>query len=293
MYEKNHWARNKEPGMTYCTDTHKDETTKARLYRVIFGTDTPAGRRFDVILIIVILASVLAVIIESITLYQSQLSQALFIAEWIFTLLFTIEYAVRLYCSPNPKAYASSFYGIVDLLAVLPSYIAIFVTGANVLLIIRLLRVLRIFRILKLLQYSNEAQVLLRTMLMARRKIFVFFFSVLVLVTIFGSLMYLIEGAEYGFTSIPKGIYWAIVTVTTVGYGDITPHTILGQCIAAMAMLTGYAIIAVPTGIISAELINELKKDSLSIRCGNCEKVGHERDAEYCKYCGTILQQKL
>jgi voltage-gated potassium channel len=270
-----------------------DETRKEWLFRIIFGTDTPAGRRFDVMLIVTILASVIAVTIDSMPNYQDQYSEVLFVVEWIFTLLFTVEYAIRLYCSPNPKAYTTSFYGIVDLLAVLPTYIAIFVSGANFLLIIRLLRVLRIFRVLKLLQYSNEAQVLLRAMIMARRKIFVFFFCVLIVVSIFGSLMYVIEGAAYGFTSIPKGIYWAIVTVTTVGYGDITPHTILGQCIAAIAMLTGYAILAVPTGIISAELIHELKTEKLTSRCGNCEKTGHERDADYCKHCGTQLQQKL
>ena len=279
--------------MTQPTDSIADETLKEKLYRIIFGTDTPAGRRFDVMLIIAILVSVVAVIIDSIAPYHSQYTRTLLIIEWIFTLLFTAEYFTRLYCSPNPKAYAASFYGLVDLVAILPTYIALVIPGANVLLIIRLLRVLRIFRVLKLLKYSNEAQILLRTMLMARRKIFVFFFCVLILVTVFGSLMYVIEGAQYGFSSIPKSIYWAIVTVTTVGYGDITPHTVLGQCIAAMAMLTGYAILAVPTGIISAELYNELKKERLTLRCGNCEKTGHESDADYCKFCGAELQHKL
>ena len=193
----------------------------------------------------------------------------------------------------QPQAYAGSFYGIVDLLAVLPTYIAIFIPSANLLLVIRLLRVLRIFRILKLIQYISEANLLIRTLLAARRKIFLFFFSIAVLVTIYGALMYIIEGPAYGFTSIPRSIYWAIVTVTTVGYGDITPQTNLGQAVAAIAMLTGYAIIAVPTGIISAEMIQELQKERRGVRCSNCEKVGHETDAEYCKYCGTQLPERL
>ncbi len=190
---------------------------------------------------------------------------------------------------PNPKAYATSFYGTVDLLAILPSYISLIFPAAQLLLIVRLLRVLRIFRVLKLFQYSSEANILLRSLLMARRKIFVFLFSVLVVVTIFGSLMYIIEGPRYGFTSIPRSIYWAIVTVTTVGYGDITPNTPLGQGIAALAMLTGYAIIAVPTGIISAELISEMQRERGISRCSNCEKIGHEADANFCKFCGGKL----
>ena len=266
------------------------ETVKERLYRIIFGTDTAAGRRFDLVLIAAILLSVTAVIFDSIDRYQLKYGQLLLTIEWFFTLLFTVEYCLRLYCSPNPKAYASSFYGIVDLLAILPTYISLLIPSASLLLVIRLLRVLRIFRILKLLQYTGEANVLWRSLLTARRKIFIFLFSVMVLVTIFGSLMYIIEGPIFGFTSIPRSIYWAIVTVTTVGYGDITPHTILGQGIAALAMLTGYAIIAVPTGIISAELITEMQRDRAAIRCSNCEKTGHEHDADYCKFCGAELR---
>ncbi len=265
------------------------ETTKERLYRIIFGTDTPAGRRFDLALIAAILISVVAVILDSIDSYQIKYALWLYSIEWFFTILFTIEYGVRLYCSPNPKAYAGSFYGIVDLLAILPSYISLLIPSASLLLIIRLLRVLRIFRILKLLQYTGEANILMRSMLTARHKILIFLFSVMITVTIFGSLMYVIEGPIFGFTSIPRSIYWAIVTVTTVGYGDITPHTILGQGIAALAMLTGYAIIAVPTGIISAELITEMQRDRTTTRCNNCEKTGHESDANFCKYCSAEL----
>jgi voltage-gated potassium channel len=274
------------------SDTQQ-ETLKEHLYRIIFGTGTPAGRRFDLLLIAAILISVSAVIVDSVDQLQSRYSAWLFAIEWGFTILFTIEYLVRLYCSPNPKAYAGSFYGIVDLLAILPTYVSLIFPAASLLLIIRLLRVLRIFRILKLFQYTGEANILLRSMLMARRKIFIFLFSVIIVVTIFGSLMYIIEGPAYGFTSIPKSIYWAIVTVTTVGYGDITPHTILGQAIASLAMLTGYGIIAVPTGILSAELMTEMQRERSSIRCSNCEKSGHEKDADYCKHCGTdIIKQQ-
>ena len=262
---------------------------KETLYDIIFGTDSPAGRGFDLLLIIAILISVLAVILESIESVRVSHGTALRIIEWGFTILFTLEYLLRLYCSPNPRAYTGSFYGIVDLLAVLPSYISLLVPSANLLLIIRLLRVLRIFRVLKLLQYTGEANVLWRSLIKARRKILVFLFAVMIVITIFGSLMYIIEGPIFGFTSIPRSIYWAVVTVTTVGYGDITPHTVVGQGIAALAMLTGYAIIAVPTGIISAELINEMSRDRLTIRCNNCERLGHETDARFCKYCGAVL----
>lgn len=268
-------------------------TVKSTLYNVIFGTDSKAGKNFDILLIAMILLSVIAVILDSIESLQHDFGNILTAIEWFFTIIFTLEYLLRLYCSPNPKAYAGSFYGIVDLLAVLPTYIAIFIPSANLLLVIRLLRVLRIFRILKLIQYISEANLLIRTLLAARRKIFLFFFSIAVLVTIYGALMYIIEGPAYGFTSIPRSIYWAIVTVTTVGYGDITPQTNLGQAVAAIAMLTGYAIIAVPTGIISAEMIQELQKERRGVRCSNCEKVGHETDAEYCKYCGTQLPERL
>ena len=263
--------------------------TQEKLYHIIFGTDSISGRRFDVILIAAILISVFIVIIDSIENIHNQYTTYLFALEWFLTILFTCEYIVRLYCSPNPKAYATSFYGIVDLVAILPSYISLFFPTAQLLLIVRILRVLRIFRVLKLFQYTTEANVLLRSMLMARRKISVFLFSVLIVVTIFGSLMYIIEGPEQGFSSIPRSIYWAIVTVTTVGYGDITPNTPIGQAIAALAMLTGYAIIAVPTGIISAELMSEMQRERAISRCSNCEKTGHEKDASYCKFCGGHL----
>lgn len=268
------------------------EPFKETLNRVIFGTDTTAGRRFDLLLIGAILLSVIAVILDSIDGIEKQYTRYLFIIEWFFTLLFTVEYGLRLYSSRNTLAYARSFYGMVDLLAILPSYLSLLVPSANLLMIIRLLRVLRIFRILKLLQYTGEANLLLRSVRNSRKKIFIFLFSVLIIITIFGSLMYLVEGPAYGFTSIPRSIYWAIVTVTTVGYGDITPQTIPGQVIASVVMLIGYAILAVPTGIISAELIQEMQQDRLTTRCSNCEKTGHEGDAQFCKYCGCDLKRR-
>jgi len=209
--------------------------------------------------------------------------------EWAFTLIFTIEYALRIWCFPNRKSYVSSGFGIVDLLAILPTYMAFFFPTAASLLLIRLLRILRIFRIFRLLRFYREANVLARSMSNSRRKIFVFFSFMLIITTIFGSLMYVLEGPSNGFSTIPKSIYWAIVTITTVGYGDVVPHTALGQAVASVGMLTGYAIIAVPTGIITAELAAEIHRERSRINCNSCERRGHDSDAVYCKYCGTEL----
>ncbi len=264
-------------------------TLRERLFDVIFGTDSPAGRRFDLYLIIAIVLSVLTVMLDSVEPFSTQYHTVFFVAEWLFTLLFTIEYLVRLYCSPNPWRYARSFYGIVDLLAILPTYLAIFLPQTTYLMTIRLLRVLRIFRILKLSKYLGEANMLIRALKESRRKVFLFLATVLVITTVFGSLMYIVEGPENGFSSIPKSVYWAIVTTTTVGYGDITPNTVIGQVIAAMVMITGYAIIAVPTGIFTAELFQEFRREYSLRSCPNCEKAGHERSAAYCKWCGTEL----
>ncbi len=262
---------------------------KDTLYTVIFGTDTPAGKRFDLVLIYSILISVIAVMADTVSGIAAGYHRELRVIEWVFTGLFTVEYCLRIYCSPRPLRYIRSFYGIVDLFAILPSYLGIFVADANNLMIIRLLRLFRIFRVLKLMRYISEANVLMRAMLMSRRKIFVFFSSVLILSALFGSLMYIVEGPGNGFTSIPKSIYWTIVTITTVGYGDITPQTTLGQVIAAAAMLTGYSIIAVPTGILTAELTHEMNRERLTRRCQNCFRWGHEQDASYCKFCGAAL----
>ena len=241
-----------------------------RLNEIIFGTVTPTGKRFDVFLIAAILLSVMVVILESVGMIAERFGDWLHIIEWTFTVAFSLEYAVRIYCSPFRWRYIRSFYGIVDLLSILPSYLALFVIDANYLMIIRLLRVLRVFRVLKLVRYLAEMNILMRAMFMSRRKILVFFATVLVLATMFGSLMFIVEGPEHGFTSIPKSIYWTIVTITTVGYGDITPQTVLGQIIASVAMLTGYSIIAVPTGILTAELATEMQRDRSHRQCRGC-----------------------
>ncbi|MGV6807119.1 MAG: ion transporter [bacterium] len=268
---------------------HPGSTLKQNLYTVIFGTETRAGRLFDLVLLYCILLSVLAVVIESIASLRQQFGVFLDAVEWAFTLAFTVEYAARIYCSPDRKRYVFSFFGIVDLVSIIPSYLALFVSGASYLLIIRLVRVLRIFRILKMARYLMDADLLMRSIWQSRRKIAVFFLSVLVLSTLFGSLMYAVEGPSNGFTSIPVSIYWTIVTITTVGYGDITPHTVLGQVIASLAMLTGYSIIAIPTGIITAELANEIRRDKAHVLCGSCGRAGHDRDASHCKWCGVVL----
>ena len=260
-----------------------------RFYNVIFGTAPGAGRNFDVGLIVLILISVMVIMLDSIPSYHARFGKIFHYMEWLFTGVFTIEYLVRLWCSPNRRLYALSTYGIVDLLAILPTYIAMLLPGANSLLVIRLLRILRIFRVLRLLQFLSEANVLARAMRNSRRKIFVFFSLMLVLMTVFGCLMYVIEGPVNGFRTIPESIYWAIVTITTVGYGDVVPHTPLGRSIAAMGMLIGYAIIAVPTGIITAELAQEISRERTLNYCTNCGRAGHDQDADYCKYCGAKL----
>lgn len=260
-----------------------------KINEIIFGWETPAGRRFDLFLIYSIVISVGLLMLETVAGLPEEYQTAVTAAEWFFTVLFTFEYAARLYSAQNTWQYMRSFYGMVDLLSILPSYIGLFIPGANHLLIIRLLRVLRIFRILKLVRYLSEANTLGRAMWQSRRKVLIFFSTVLVLASIFGSLMYMVEGPDNGFTSIPKSIYWTIVTITTVGYGDITPQTPLGQVIASMAMLIGYSIIAVPTGILTAELAQEISRERIGRGCKVCRKAGHDRDASYCKFCGSSM----
>ncbi|MCE2594943.1 ion transporter [Motilimonas cestriensis] len=266
--------------------------TKEHVFEIIFGTHSAAGRRFDICLIIAIFASVSVVILDSVTLLSPQYHRYFYYAEWFFTLLFTLEYVVRLYVSPKPKVYAFSFYGIIDLLSILPAFISLLFPGANYLMIIRIMRVLRIFRVLKLFRYLQEANTLFRSLLASKRKILVFLFCVALLIVVFGCLMYLIEGPENGFTSIPKSIYWAIVTITTVGYGDISPSTPLGQTLASITMLVGYSILAVPTGIITAELAQEMHRERHLIHCDHCDRSGHDLDAKFCNHCGTPLPPK-
>ena len=259
------------------------------LHEVIFEADTPAGKWVDVLLILAILASVVMVMLDSVGTIQKSYGPILLAGEWFFTILFTIEYVLRLLSVGRPLAYAASFYGIVDLLAILPTYLSILIPGAQYLLVIRILRVLRIFRILKLVQYLGEARMLTQALRASRRKITVFLIVVLTLVTIFGSLIYLVEDPKDGFTSIPKSIYWSIVTLTTVGYGDISPQTSLGQLLSALIMIIGYGIIAVPTGIVTVELAQAFKRQISTQACPECSAEGHDIDAKFCKYCGAKL----
>jgi len=262
------------------------------LYRIIFEADTAAGKAFDLALIVVILLSVLVVFIDSIRDFHDNLGELFYLAEWLFTILFTIEYAFRLACVPKPLRYATSFFGIIDLLAVLPTYLSLLLPGSQYLLVIRVLRVLRVFRVLKLSRYLQESQILGKALLATRRKIIVFLSTVVTLVVIFGSIVYLIEGEKNGFTSIPVSIYWAIVTLTTVGYGDISPKTPLGQALASLIMILGYSIIAVPTGIVTAELTAvQMEKKEKPRVCPDCLTEGHDQDAHFCKYCGKKLSE--
>jgi voltage-gated potassium channel len=262
---------------------------QAILREIIFEADTRAGKLFDVILIAAILLSVLAVMLDSVASVRYNYGRILYAIEWMFTLLFSIEYILRLLCVGRPIQYATSFFGIVDLLAILPTYLSLFIPGSQYLLVIRILRVLRIFRVFKLVQYLSEAKLLLQALRESRQKITVFLCAVLALVVIFGSLMYLIEGSKNGFTSIPRSIYWTIVTLTTVGYGDISPKTNLGQTIASIIMILGYGIIAVPTGIVTVELTRAHKNKITTQACPECSAEGHDPDAKYCKFCSAGL----
>lgn len=256
---------------------------------VIFEADTPPGKAFDVGLITLIVLSVLVVMLESVDSIQLKHGILLRNAEWFFTIAFTIEYILRLVSVDRPLKYAYSFFGVVDLLAIVPTYLSVLIPGTQFLLVIRLLRILRVFRVLKLAKYIMEADVLKTALVSSRRKITVFLFTIVILVVILGSLMYLIEHNENGFTSIPRSIYWAIVTLTTVGYGDISPQTPLGQTVAAAIMILGYAIIAVPTGIVSVELARATDLPISTRACHTCSREGHDLDAVYCKYCGEAL----
>ena len=261
---------------------------RKKIYEIIFESDTRMGKGFDLVLIISILLSVLVVFIDSVQHYNNLFSKQLYFLEWVFTILFTIEYILRIYCIKKPFMYMKSFFGIIDLLSIIPTYISIFFPVSRYLSVIRILRVLRIFRILKLINYISETNHLMKALSASRRKITVFLFFILAMVTIFGSIMYLIEGGKNGFTSIPRSIYWAIVTITTVGYGDISPKTELGQILASFVMILGYATIAVPTGIISAEYSNMSNNISNKV-CLGCGNEQHSFDAEFCNRCGTKL----
>ncbi|MBO6574697.1 MAG: ion transporter [Rhodothermales bacterium] len=262
---------------------------RERLHEIIFEADTPMGKAFDVALIMTILASVVVVMLDSVPSIRARYASLLFTLEWYFTLLFTIEYVLRLVLVKRPMQYALSFFGLVDLFAVLPTYLALLFPGTQYLLVIRLLRLLRVFRVLKLVTYLDEADTLYRAMRASRRKITVFLLAVSILVVLLGSVMYFIEGEENGFTSIPQSIYWAVVTLTTVGYGDMAPQSPIGQAVASVVMIIGYGIIAVPTGIVTAELTRVERRGTSTKNCRNCAHEIHRDDAVYCRICGEKL----
>jgi len=261
---------------------------------VIFEAGTPAGKAFDISLIVLILCSVVAIMLDSVASIHAQYGEWLYVAEWTFTILFTIEYSLRLWCIQNTWHYARSFYGVVDLLCIVPTFVSLWIAGSQYFLVIRVLRVLRIFRVLRMVRYVGEAELITRALIASRRKITVFVALVLCLVLVFGSFMYLIEGASNpNFASIPHGLYWAVTTMTTVGYGDITPETPLGRALATVIMIMGYGIIAVPTGIVTMEL-NEANKRSANTRtCPACSVEGHTREASYCWRCGQELYRRV
>ena len=269
----------------------KKNELKERLHEIIFEADTPAGKLFDVVLLIAILLSVIIVMLESVPEYSKLYGRYFNIAEWVFTIIFTIEYLLRLYSVYKPMKYATSFFGIVDLLSILPSYLSLIFAGTHSLMVIRGLRLLRVFRIFKLANFLNEGEVIVKALKASRAKIMVFIIFILIMVSIFGSLMYLVEGqTNSGFDSIPRSVYWAIVTLTTVGYGDISPQTTLGQFIASIIMIAGYAVIAVPTGIVTNELFVSKKNSKVSTQsCRYCSLEGQDPDAIYCKHCGEKL----
>jgi voltage-gated potassium channel len=261
------------------------------LHTIVFEADTAAGKAFDIIVLTNIILSVVVVLLGSTTSIHQKYGNTFLALEWFFTLLFTVEYILRLISVRRMMGYVFSFYGLVDLLSILPTYLSIFIPGGQYLIVIRLLRLLRIFRILKLAEFLSEANELWKAMVSSRRKISVFLLAVVILVFIIGSLMYVIEGEANGFTSIPTSIYWAIVTLTTVGYGDLAPKTALGKMLASLVMLLGYGILAVPTGIVTAELTRGSKMKISTQACPHCGREGHDYDARHCKYCGKLLNE--
>lgn len=266
-----------------------EQTWRAKLHEVIFEADTPLGKRFDLLLLVAIVLSVMAVMLESVRSIRDEWGRELLIAEWIFTGLFTIEYVARLISVRKPLKYATSFFGFVDLLSILPTFISLLVAGTGSLMVVRILRLLRIFRVLKLIGFLNEAKILAEALRASRRKILVFLMTIISLVVILGTFMYIIEDEAAGFTSIPRSIYWAIVTLTTVGYGDIAPATSLGQFLASIIMILGYSILAVPTGIVGNELAKVESHHTNTQSCPSCSREGHSNDAVFCKYCGEKL----
>ncbi len=288
-------ARREEQVTPTQTSSHDaqypDAPRRQRLHEIIFEADTPAGRVFDVVLLVSIVASVAVVLAESVRAVHDSYFRMFYMLEWFFTVLFTIEYVLRLYAVRRPMHYARSFYGIVDLLAILPTYVSLLLPGAQALSVVRILRLLRVFRILKLAAYLNESGELWRAMLASRRKITIFLFTVSTVVVIVGALMHLVEGPANGFTDIPTSVYWAVVTLTTVGYGDLAPLTPLGRFLSVLVMLLGYGVIAVPTGIVTAELTRGLRDEVTNTSCPDCGAEGHRPDAKFCRRCGGKLNE--
>lgn len=267
----------------------KHEKWKDRLHDIIFEADSPEGKWFDIGLLAAIILSVVVVMLESVTKIKTEHGDLLYIVEWIFTIIFTLEYIARIITIKKHWRYITSFYGIIDLLSILPTYLSLLLVGTQSLIVVRSIRLLRVFRILKMSRFIGEASLLQRALQASREKIIVFLFTVFTSVIILGTLMYLIEGSENGFSSIPISIYWAIVTLTTVGYGDIAPQTVAGQSLAAFIMILGYAIIAVPTGIVTSEISHQKKIRENTQHCSNCATYGHEQNANYCKNCGAKM----
>ncbi|WP_439181723.1 ion transporter [Carboxylicivirga taeanensis] len=267
------------------------KSLKHRLYQIIFEADTPSGKLFDIILIGLILLSIGVVMIESDDTLSPRINRAMVIMEWCLTALFTMEYLLRIVIADRPRKYIFSFFGIIDLLAILPTYLGLIIGGTQMLIVVRALRLVRVFRVLKLTRYVKEATALWSALVLSRNKISVFLFVVLILVTIMGTVMYIVENPfNEGFKSIPQSVYWAIVTLTTVGYGDIAPVTVFGKFLAGFIMITGYAIIAVPTGIVTSELVRENRRQGSVRACKACSEEGHDADAAYCKRCGEPLE---
>ncbi len=263
--------------------------TKTKIYEVIFESDTPAGKWFDIALFVLILISIIVVMLESIESLRADYLALFHTIEWIITILFLIDYILRIYCVTKPIRYITSFYGIIDLLSILPSFLAFFIAGGQSLMVIRGLRLLRVFRIFKLGTFLIHGNIIMESMRQSKGKIAVFMYFIIIMLVIIGAAMYLVEGNQNeGFSNIPASIYWAVVTMTTVGYGDVVPYSNLGKFLASLVMILGYAVIAVPTGIVSASMINPGRKVN-GQACPHCSKEGHDNDAQFCKYCGGAL----
>jgi voltage-gated potassium channel len=275
--------------MTRARHQSGEGPAKELLFRIIFRSDTRLGMLFDVALIAAILASVAVVLLTTVDEFNAIYGKTFYFIEWFFTILFTIEYGVRVYCVRNRRNYATSFFGVVDLLSVLPTYLGLILTGTAPMLVIRVLRILRLFRVMHMDRYVGEANIMLEVLTASWRKTLIFAYAVLTLVVIFGTVMYFIESEAGGFTSIPQSMYWAVVTLTTVGYGDVTPLSPAGKLIASLIMVTGYGIIAVPVGIYFSEFTQAGKRNRQKRACPSCKLKGHEADAVHCRACGARL----